>query len=262
VSNRQRIIIWLSLLVPPFLILQTNFPQAHKFVIEGWPQTLTQGDQYAIWVSAKDAFERNQVPLRISSGWLSAGYLANIGFYHKVASLFTSTNVDASFVYNNLFYAALAAFLSILLMYRASVDQAPNASRVWIAVSCALFWAVCFKLSGILRFVFIPWSHYSATCLGVGFILCFYEIWKRPRLSVYFWFAFTGTLLFYMRRHEAVGLFLACFLVASLLWAQKPCWPAKKNWVWGSLGLSLGIGMTYAYIFYFSNTLIYKHFFK
>ncbi len=250
----KSIVILFLLLVPSVLVISINYQQAKFFVDTEWGSKLTEGDQFGTYVSIKKALS-GEISEQLERGWIPVGYLALVGFYHKLSNLWQEPNLEATFVYNNLFFTALAAFLSIWLMYRVALDQSPRSNRLLVCIGCNLVWLSMFYLSGILRFSFIPWTHHTAAFVGLSLITCLYYLFKTSKKRWYTGVSFFCFIFLYTRRHEALAVFLALFLVLSLVYFQQnKNWSLKNTQLINKLffiffGLLIGAG----FVHYFSN---------
>lgn len=261
----SRILILTFLLVPSFLIWQTSFTETQKMVTNNWAQKLTGGDQHGIYVTFKEAME-GQVPRGIKNGWVAVGYLSMIGFYHQASALWTTPNIENSFIFHGFIYSVLLGFVSILFMYRVARHQSPNSNPILIALSCALLWFAFFKLSATLRFSYLPWSHYASGFIGMCFLWLSYEsIISRKRKWIFF-AGFCGSLFFYTRRHEASAIFLAISISLFAISCHSFYLSYKENnkftqWVSNSfkflrpkfIPLIAGVVFSILFIKYFSN---------
>ena len=204
----SKILILLFLLIPSYLVWETNYTETKKMVDIKWAQMLTGGDQHGIYVTFKEAMS-GEIPRGIKNGWLSVGYLSLMGFYHKISSLWTTPEIDTSYIFHGFIYSVLLALVSILFMYRVARHQSPNTNSVVIALTCALLWLLFFKLSAVLRFSYLPWSHYACGFIGMVFLWTCYEIFYTKKSSLYLLLGFSGCLFLFARRHEAIATFVA-----------------------------------------------------
>lgn len=249
----RQLLIIIVLLIPSFLVYEANISKAREMVTIHHPN---MGDQNAIYDTVKTAFVDHKIPTEILNGWMPVGYLSLVGFYHKASVIWTMPDIYASYVYNGVLYGMLAALISVLLMYQVSIDQSPQSDRLKLALGCAAFWFALFWLSIILRFTWLPWSHYASAFVGISFVACFYQVLMRKKIAWLFLTAFFGCLFLYTRRHEAMAVFFASGVVGGLsfiidLYNKKMSFRARSILI-AVLVLALGVGAALLFISYFS----------
>ncbi len=258
----SRILVVILLLIAPYLVWQNNYTETKKMVDIKWAQILTGGDQHGIYVTFKEAFS-GEIPRGIKNGWLSVGYLSMMGFYHKISRLWTTPDIDASFISHSFAYSVLMALISILFMYRVTRHQSPNTNPAIIAFFCSLLWFCFFKLSAVLRFSYLPWSHYASGFVGLIFLWSCYEMFYQKKSYLYFLIGFSGCLFLFTRRHEAIATFLGVvitfsYILITLYNSQNTSLAnvLKKNaaYLFKNIAFfAVGIALSILFIKYFSN---------
>jgi hypothetical protein len=205
----------LPLLLPALWVYLSNFATALNLALEN-SGTKAIGDQQAIYQALQSALNGN-ANSAITEGWMPSGYIALLGFYHQLSKLWGDASLDQTFFISGVLFGMLAAQISVLFMYRVAVDQSPISSHLHLAWASSVFWFAMFKLSGILRFLYLPWSHYASTFVALAFSYAFYEICNRSRSPWYLIATFSGTLFWLTRRHEAMAVFLVCSILCMFL---------------------------------------------
>ncbi len=254
----RKIVLVLLLVLPAAIVYHENVSVGRAMVDDHWPQKLTLGDQNGIYVTFKEAIGIGTVPQGIKNGWLGVGYISLMGFYHKLSALWMTPNLDESFVFNGIFYIVLAVQILSLMMFRIARHQSPATDPIVIAISSAILIFSFFKLSTLLRFAWIPWSHYASACMGILCIWSFYEILQSQKTKWFFILGFFGFLFITTRRHEASAVLVAMLLTASFLVGhsflrKKIKWDPR--WVFKIGVLLVALLPAYGFVKYFSNNM-------
>ncbi len=250
------LLIVICLILPCYFVFQDNFAGAKHNLTQNSATFSNRDDQGEIYMAFKAAMA-GEVPDSVRSGYMATGYLSLIGFYHKLSGVWYTPSVDASFAYHGMAYAMAAALLSVLLMFRVGMVLNPVKNKLSLAFFSVLLWIIMYQLSTILRFNYIPWSHYAAAFCGVAFVFSFIEAMCNNRLLWYFAAAFSGILFANVRRHEAMAVFLACAVATAIMFGHYLF--LKKNKIDFALLLKRitasisGAIFAVAFIYYFSN---------
>lgn len=226
----QYFFILVLMLLPAAHIYDQTIDQLRFMHEDRWAEKLTIGDQHGIYVTYKDFKTKQGVPYGIENGWVGIGYLASIEFFHKLSSFWKVPEVDYTFLYNGFFYCLLSSIILFIFMYRVSRHQEDSFSKITTAILCAIYIIIFYQLSTLLKFSWIPWSHYAAAFFGLSFILFAFEFAIKASFLSAIGIGFFGTIFLLARRHEAVAVFVAC--LCSIALYCIPLFRAKEKFFW------------------------------